>query len=64
MTATNTAPNAPSASLYRPIETKRELAELIRDSLVGADPSRKQDLLYRLSASNSSVWPDPCHVAS
>ena len=64
MTATNTAPGAPSAALYRPIESKQELAELIRDSLLGADQSRLQDLLLRLSASNSSLWPDPEFVAN
>ena len=64
MTATNTVPNAPSPSLYRPIESKRELAELIRDYLVGVDPSRQAELLLRLSVTNSALWPDPCHVAS
>ena len=64
MTAVSTAQNTPDVSLYAPIESKKELVLLIRDFLVGADPSRKQDLLRRLSTSNTSVWPDPQHVAS
>lgn len=59
----NPAPNAPSADLYKPIETKQELAVAIRD-LPGADQSLKQDVLLRLSATLTSVWPDPDYVAS
>ena len=60
----NPAPGAPSAALYRPIESKEELCVLIRDSLVGVDQSRQADLLLRLSASNTCTWHDPCFVAS
>lgn len=65
VTAANTlAKNAPDASLYKPFESKQELCETIRDSLVGVDKSRLADLLLRLSASLSSVWPDPDFVAN
>lgn len=59
----NPAPGAPSASLYKPFVSKQELAVAIRD-LPGADPSLKQDLLLKLSATLTSVWPDPNFVSS
>ena len=64
MTATNTAPNAPSAALYAPIESKAALMKAIRDDLTGADLSRIQDLLLKLGATLTSMWHDPDAVSS
>ena len=64
MTAINHAPGAPDSTLYAPFQSKSELMQTIRDSLVGVDQSRLQDLLLRLSATLTSVWPDPDFVAS
>lgn len=64
MSATNTKPGAPDPNLYAPFESKESLMTCIRDSLVGVDQSRLQDLLLRLGATDSCLWPDPHHIAS
>lgn len=54
----------PSSGLYQPFESKAALMVCIRDSLVGADQSRLQDVLHRLSATDSCIWPDSRAVAT
>ena len=60
----NPAPNAPDASLYKPLESKAALMKAIRDDLTGADLSRIQDLLLKLGATDTCLWPDSRAVAS
>ena len=64
MTAANPAPNAPSAELYAPIESKEALMKAIRDDLTGADLSRIQDLLLKLGATDTCLWVDSRAVAN
>ena len=60
----NTAKGAPDPKMYAPIQSKEQLCLLIRDNLPGANESLRQDLLRRISASNTCTWHDPCYVAS
>ena len=55
MTANNPECNVEG---YPVFETKTALLEHIRDMTPGCDPSRRDDLIRRLSGTDSSVWPD------